>query len=185
MERLKRAKESLMNEIEGALTHLNSVDTKELGEAIDMVKDLSEAIYYCTVTKAMEEKEKTPQPMYYWERPYQYNLPNSERMYYGGNSGGNNSGSSNSSSSSYYTEPYMNTSNYGEMRDVREGRSPVSRRMYMETKEAHRGQPEKMKDLEKYLKELAEDITEMIDDASPEEKAMLQQKLSNLINKIK
>jgi hypothetical protein len=34
---------------------LSSVDTEELGEAIDMVKDLSEAIYYCTITKSMEE----------------------------------------------------------------------------------------------------------------------------------
>jgi hypothetical protein len=40
------------------MTHLDSVDAKELGEAIDMIKDLSEAIYYCTVTEAMEAKEK-------------------------------------------------------------------------------------------------------------------------------
>jgi hypothetical protein len=32
---------------------LGEVDTKELGEAIDMIKDLEEAIYYCTVTEAM------------------------------------------------------------------------------------------------------------------------------------
>jgi hypothetical protein len=32
---------------------LSEVDTKELGEAIDMIKDLEEAIYYCTVTEAM------------------------------------------------------------------------------------------------------------------------------------
>ena len=30
---------------------IREVDTKELGEAIDMIKDLEEAIYYCTVTK--------------------------------------------------------------------------------------------------------------------------------------
>ena len=36
--------------------NLNTVDTRELGEAVDMIKDLAEAIYYCTVTKAMEEK---------------------------------------------------------------------------------------------------------------------------------
>ena len=33
---------------------LTSVDAKELGEAVDMIKDLSEAIYYCTITESME-----------------------------------------------------------------------------------------------------------------------------------
>ena len=40
------------------MTNLESVDTKELGEAIDMIKDLSEAIYYCIITEAMEGKDK-------------------------------------------------------------------------------------------------------------------------------
>jgi hypothetical protein len=41
--------------VESQIIHLDEVDTKELGEAIDMIKDLEEAIYYCTVTKAMKE----------------------------------------------------------------------------------------------------------------------------------
>ena len=32
------------------MTHLEQADTKELGEAIDMIKDLEEAIYYKTIT---------------------------------------------------------------------------------------------------------------------------------------
>ena len=52
------------------------------------------------------------------------------------------------------------------------------RRFYMEAKkENHHGTPAKMKELEEYLKELSEDITEMIG-ASPEEKTILQQKIS-------
>ena len=43
--------------IEGQMANLDEVDTKELGEAIDMIKDLEEAMYYCTITKAMEQKE--------------------------------------------------------------------------------------------------------------------------------
>ena len=31
------------------------VDTKELGEVVDIIKDIDEAIYYCTVVKAMED----------------------------------------------------------------------------------------------------------------------------------
>ena len=56
MHRMINMKETLMSCIENQLTHLDTVDTKELGEAIDMVKDLSEAIYYCTITEAMEDK---------------------------------------------------------------------------------------------------------------------------------
>lgn len=53
MKRLYHIKETLMDEIQSQLGHLDCVDTKELGEAIDMIKDLEEAIYYCTITKAM------------------------------------------------------------------------------------------------------------------------------------
>lgn len=58
MEQLKNMKQTLVSCIQGQMAHLDSVDTKELGEVVDMVKDLSEAIYYCTITEAMEEKEK-------------------------------------------------------------------------------------------------------------------------------
>ena len=53
-ERLKHMKETLMCAVEMQLCELGEVDTKELGEAIDMIKDLEEAIYYCTVTEAMK-----------------------------------------------------------------------------------------------------------------------------------
>jgi hypothetical protein len=54
MDRLKQMKNMLISCIENQMTHLEEIDTKELGEAIDMVKDLEEAIYYCTVVEAME-----------------------------------------------------------------------------------------------------------------------------------
>ena len=60
MERMKRLKDSLLNCVEGQINgHMNEVDTKELGEAVDMIKDFSEAIYYCTITKAMEEGDES------------------------------------------------------------------------------------------------------------------------------
>jgi hypothetical protein len=57
MERMKSIKETLLNRVLSETSHLDSVDTKELGEVIDMIKDMEEAIYYCTITKAMNEKE--------------------------------------------------------------------------------------------------------------------------------
>lgn len=84
----------------------------------------------------------------------------------------------------YYTET-MDKS----MHDGRDGRSWKSRRGYMESKELHRANtPEdkqhKMKELEKYMGELSTDITEMIADASPEERSLLKQKLQVLTQKI-
>jgi hypothetical protein len=57
-DRLKHMKEILLCAVETQLCELGEVDTKELGEAIDMIKDLEEAIYYCTVTEAMTNPQK-------------------------------------------------------------------------------------------------------------------------------
>jgi len=64
----------------------------------------------------------------------------------------------------------MNYSESFAARDAREGRSPMSRRQYMESKEMHLDKTQQLKDLEKYMQELTADIAEMIDDATPEEK---------------
>lgn len=45
--------EKILCAIDKQMDHLECVDTKELGEAIDMVKDLSEAMYYDVVTETM------------------------------------------------------------------------------------------------------------------------------------
>lgn len=93
----------------------------------------------------------------------------------------------------YYTETGMreNTGNSSRtgMRDGREGRSGMSRRSYMQTKEMHpdnsqESKQAKMKELEKYMGELSGDITEMIAGASNEEKTMLKAKLQTLMQKI-
>ena len=86
----------------------------------------------------------------------------------------------------YYTDTSM-TNNIN--RNNKEGRSPISRRTYMETKEMHNGNTQhdkdiKLKDLDKYLNELSEDIREMILDATPEEKQLLKTKLSTLVTKL-
>ena len=53
--RMKCMQECLLAKIEAYMADLEQADTEELGEALDMVKDISEAIYYSTITKAMEE----------------------------------------------------------------------------------------------------------------------------------
>ena len=85
----------------------------------------------------------------------------------------------------YYTEPITMDKTH----DAREGRSGMMRRSYMETKEMHKAntpedKQQKMKELEKYMGELSTDITEMISDASPEERNLLKQKLQVLTQKL-
>lgn len=60
MEQLKNMKQCLTAQVQAQMGNLQTVDTHELGAAIDMLKDLSEAIYYCTITEAMEKKEEEP-----------------------------------------------------------------------------------------------------------------------------
>ena len=48
----------LICEVETQMEDLGNVCTKELGEVIDMIKDLSKAIYYDVVTEAMLETDE-------------------------------------------------------------------------------------------------------------------------------
>lgn len=118
----------------------------------------------------------------------------------GGNSGSSSGGSTRGYSDGYddgqrrgYEDGYRDGESRGRsqggIRDGREGRSGQSRRSYMETKEMNKeNTPEskqaKMRSLEAYMKELSEDITEMIEGASNEEKTMLRSKVQTLAQKI-
>lgn len=215
-DRLKHMKETLMSAVEMELCNLGEADTKELGEAIDMIKDLEETLYYCSIVEAMEEeKEKGKshyqngeQSMMYYPVMMNYakeqegntDWRDAPRRYYDGNSGmynyannrrgnssGNRSGGNNSSnnnggnSSSQYTEREMPNNVFA---DGREGRSPRSRRMYMEAKETHQDKAAQMRELEKYMQELTQDMVEMVEDASPEEKQLLSKRIAALGTKI-
>ena len=168
MERLKHMKDCLIacvhNQISG---NLDQVDAKELGEAIDMIKDLEEAIYYHTITKAMHEEDEEKQSSKH--QGVSYYTP----MYYTPMHSG-------SHESKMMHMDDMNS----EMKDSREGRSPTYRRMYMEGKQ-HKDMQRQMKELEDYMHELTNDIMEMIEDATPEEKQLLRQKIATLSTKIK
>lgn len=151
MERLKTIKDVLIAQVQSQLGNLQQVDTNELGEVVDMIKDIEEAIYYCTITKAMEQSEKDDYSETKKDIPYPQ-----------------------------YREQEMPI----EFRDYREGNSPKQRKMYMESKELHKDKETQMKELERYMQELTSDIIDMIKDATPEEKQLLQKKISTLAAKI-
>ena len=214
---------------------IEAVDTKEMGEVTDIIKDLAEAMYYRKLTEAMKEYEygedydeygpmddgrrgyigkprdsigrytsrrrdgrrmgyeeppywhMTPDMYHDWdnmteaERMRDLDRPSMNRMYYSGSgSSGQTSGSSGMSGGNMGG----NDGNRGGERDSREGRSGNARRGYMETKEMGKDKQEKMKELENYMKTMAEDLTEAIEGASPEERSMAKQKLSVLVSKM-
>lgn len=197
--RIEYMLESLTSCVENQLTHLESVDTKELGEAIDMIKDLEEAMYYCVITKAMEEKDenKSYYPvymrdmdrnygrMYYeeWPNPMMYEDGNGSSSQYsesGRGSGNQYSGQQGNNSSNGSTSQYGNMM----MRDEREGRSPKSRKTYMESKAQHSDKAMQMKELENYMQELTTDMVEMVEGSTQEEKQYLSKRIAALANKI-
>ena len=198
IEKLKSIQECLASAAEAQVYDLENVDAQELGEVIDIIKDIEETIYYCTVTKAMKEgveEYREPEVMYYGG--YRREHPSwrekdmgdwsDERRYYDGkgshHTSSNNSGhmsGETGNGNSYYTErEYPHA-----FEDMREGRSYRSRRMYMESKESKQDKAIQMRELEKYMQELAQDITEMIEGASSEERQYLSKKISALATKL-
>jgi hypothetical protein len=193
---------------------IENIDTKEMGEVADIIKDLAEAEYYAKISKAMDEAEYGEDYDYmgsYDRKGYRWQPRDSRGRYI-------------SRRRMSYEEPmrmmpemnrehdaeyyrdmdkidgrmYYSSGNMGgqsssgmsggsmgsQGRDSREGRSGQVRRSYMESKETGKDKGEKMKELENYMKELSTDVTEMISDASPEEKTMLKQKMQMLMQKI-
>ena len=116
MHRLEQIKETLLNTIQSHMNQgLSNIDTKELGEAIDMLKDMEQAMYYCSIVKAMKENKE--------EEKYSHMRPSylDGKMYYDGNRPHMDWGRSDG----YYPYPT-------EIRDYRDGKSPVTRRMSIE-----------------------------------------------------
>lgn len=192
-ENLKTMKEQLVSCVQSQMGDISRVDTHELGEAIDMIKDLAEAIYYCTITDSMEKSDEiqkmgsstvnyytVPMNQTY---PYMDDMSGVDRtkryMYYPNGGNAAPSPSQTGGQSMYYTEPTMEA-----RRDPKEGTAYMRRRMYMESKQQHRDANSQMRELEAYLQELSSDITGMLKDASAEEKNVLRQKITTLANKI-
>ena len=185
-----------------------NVDTCEMGQVVDMIKDLNEAEYKAVIVKAMkkadEEKEEYDK-MLLRELKEEYGEDDGRRYYdhyryASGRFAPKGHGSyrrgyeeppyyhmtpemyrdmdRDTHSRMYYTETGMNESGYDR-----------AKRTYTETKEMHRGNtPEdkkaKMQELERYAKSLTEDVVEMVSDMSDEEKNLLRPKMQILMQTI-
>lgn len=189
---------------------IESVDTAEMGQVTDMLKDLAEAMYYRTLTKAMDDSDPEEiMEMFerygdggrryydhyryadgrfapkgrgtyrrgYDEPPYYHMTPEMYR------SMENYRDMDRRDGRMYYSEPSMNSGVHTE------SRYDMAKRNYTESKELHRGntpedKEQKMKELEKYLREIGSDIAELISDASTEEKNLLKNRMQVIMQKI-
>ena len=174
--RLTTMIENLTSCIEYEMEHLEEVDTCELGEAVDILKDLHEALYYHTVTEAMKGEGAYGDWPSEYKKTGHHQCDDSQVMYYGGDHKRHTPMTHDTWS---HSEDMME--HYPE--DGREGRSHKSRRMYMEAKHS-KDKAVQLRELEKYMQELTSDMVEMIEDASPEEKQYLEKKISALAAKI-
>lgn len=148
MKKLHALEEALVSVLECQMGNLENVDAKEMGEVVDMIKDIEEAKYYCSVVKAMNDSTTS-----YFNKPHKI-------------------------------EPYYQEKEICDSWDEKEGKSHRSRKIYMEAKETHQEKSVQMRELEKYMQELAQDILEMVEDASIEERSYLSKKISALSTKL-
>lgn len=170
---------------------IENVNAEEMGAAVDMIKDLAEAEYKATIVKAMEETEEEDR---HWYDDYRYKTsgrfaPKGRGEYHG------RRGYEEYPQWHMTPEMYRDMDkDYGRMyytepmaQDI--GRYDTAKRHYTEIRDSHKDntredKEQKMKALDEYIKELAGDITSMIDDMIPEERAMVKSKLSTLISKM-
>lgn len=183
---------------------VENIDTKEMGEVAEIIKELSEAEYYAKISKAMDEAEYGEDYDYmgaYDERKGYRDQPRDSRGRYMRRRGRMG-----------YIEPmmyderreadYMDGKMYydgsastdgGQMasRMQRDGESESrydrARRGYEEAKNMNDnsadGKRKSMENLESYMKELSEDMTQFVGKMDANEKAMVKSKLQNLITK--
>lgn len=199
---IEKLSECAKSEMESGI---ENVDTCEMGKVVDMMKDLSEAIYYRTLTKAMDESN-LEETLEMFERYGDGRRFYDKYRYADGRFAPKGRGTYRRG----YDEPYyhMNPNMYSEhepeyWRDMdrkdgkmyytepitMESRYDKAKRGYEESKMTHKDNtPEhkqaKMKDLEIYLKELSEDVTQLLADATPEERSIVKNKMQILTQKI-
>lgn len=157
----------------------SQVDAKELGEVVDAIKDIKMAIYYASITEAMEDAE------------YGKDYDEKGKLYYSGRKGAyRGKYEATEPNMDYYTEPdYRMTPEQMRDMDKKQGKMYYthSGARHMKRYYDNKGVMDenvKVQSLEEDMREISDEITEMVTEMSNTEKTMLRSKLQNLINKI-
>lgn len=208
---------------------IEKIDTEEMSKVAEIIKELAEAEYYASVTKAMEEHDfedeeeimdegrkgyrgrrrdsrgrfmsnrgrrgyESPMMMYdeEWdemERERDMDRPMGRMSYSGsGSSMGGSQGQSSSGMSGGSMSSQGGSRGYSDGGRGQSSRSENARRGYEESKMMQDGSPESkkkaMESLESYLKELSEDMTDLVSKMDANEKSMVKNKLQVLAQKV-
>lgn len=158
MHRIKRMKEKLIEEAQSRMQNMDGGSIEQMGQIVDMIKDLSEAEkacleaeYYDGVIDAMEEGGR-----------YGYDDQ-------GGNAGGRSGGRQG------YREPYM-------MGDDGDGRMGY-RNQYGNFPANPKNRRRRMR-RSGYSEESIDDLRQMMEDADPERKRQLKHDLEELMSEM-
>ena len=214
IERIHKMQECLtekaVNEFEKGV---ENVDASEMGQVVDMIKDLAEAEYHSIISKAMKKADEE-------EEEHDKELLKALKAEYGEEGGrryydayryadGRFAPKGRGTYRRGYEEPpywHMTPERYHDMeyrRDMdkengrmyytepmyTESRYESAKRAYTESKELHKGnEPQdkeaKMRELEKYMKEMSDDLLNLMKGMSQEEMNMAKSKLSVLVSKM-
>jgi hypothetical protein len=178
---------------------IENIDTEEMSEVVDMIKDLSEAMYHRTITVAMEDSEYGVD--YDWEgrKGYRGQMRDSKGRYtsrrrsympmmrdYDWDNMQMDRDMDREHGKMYYTEP-MTMRNDNQTHS--ESRYDRARRGYEESKAMHKSgsvedKKKNMESLEHYMKELSEEMAELIESMDASEKTMVRSKLQTLAQKV-
>lgn len=204
VERIHKMQECLtekaVNELEKGV---ENVDTSEMGQVVDMIKDLAEAEYHSIISKAMKKADEE-------EEEYDKELLRSLKAEYGEESGrryydqyryanGRFAPKGRGTRRGYEEPPYYHMPvNYNDMeymRDMDKSRGKMyysepiaphvsesnydrAKRHYTETKEMHSGitpedKEQRMKALDKYIKTVTNEIIKIVSDNATAEEKNL------------
>lgn len=193
---------------------VENIDTAEMSAVVDMLKDLSEAMYYRTLTVAMQESDAdeimdmfdrygddrrffdnyryktsgkfapkgkgTYMPRRGYEEPPYYRM--TPEMYREHDPEWYRDMDKNTKGVMYYTEPLEHGERNGEHKEnLHESRYDRAKRMYTETKDMHKaGTAEDkqitLKEGEKFLNVIFDELEEVMDGSSPEMRSMVKTK---------
>ena len=160
MHRIKKMKEKLIEEAQSRMQNMDGGSIEQMGQIIDMIKDLSEAEkacleaeYYATVIDAMDS--------------------GSDRYGYTGQGG---SGDGRPGNRSGYRDPYM-------MEEDGEGGRMGYRNQYGNFPANPKNRRRRMR-RSGYSEESIENLRQMIEDADPERKRQLKNDLEELMQEM-
>lgn len=190
MYRAKMLKECLLSKLTEQMSNLECVDAKEMGEVVDMVKDLAEMEYYCAVTKAMKERGEGREE---WEEDEYEDRGEADR-------GGRRMPARSSRTGRFIRgegDPVMRDYAHYNYMDRGEGDSVMRSGGYRgeadyipghsDGREYYDMMGELNPDLglENYMTTMSQHLTKMIQRATPEEKEKLKHTLTTLASKVR